>query len=113
MSIKHIQGGHYSIYCPKLGNWAELCADWKCSHCGELVAKDEQVERNRLVQLRESLESWKASVEMQRKIEAAREKLKEALDLAQNRWCEWGDRAVGVGELLEELERILEDKDGE
>lgn len=39
----------------------------------------------------------------------ARAKLQEAFDYANGRWSEWGSRAEGTVELLEELEKILKD----
>lgn len=47
------------------------------------------------------------------RLDTARNKLQEAFEYANGRWSEWGSRAEGTVELLEELDRILKGETGE
>lgn len=40
-------------------------------------------------------------------LEQARELLRQALEMAQGRWCEWGERAEKVEEILDQMRAIL------
>lgn len=65
-------------------------------------------EVDRLRRIADEIQALKdENIKLLLKLESARNKLEEVFDYAAHNWSEWGSRAEGTVELLEELEQIL------